>query len=283
MKRQEEFENAVTAGNTRRVAAIFRRGVSVDFTNEYGQTAVFLSAWYGQAETLAYLLSVSADESIKDNAGYSAYDVAIINGHFACASLLKQNRSKTVLNGKIDEYGSIQDVISAVIEADSQVCFDINRNLKNIMTMTEPCLSQARFTVLDQPQEPDATRQQVALLIDPYTHNGHPGVGSIMADGFFSDIFLDQLIELFRHLPVSPKEKLSCSDRSYFCDSQGWVRTHLSEALSNIKKHIASAMVDDTSNDSLLCTHIKDKQATSTFQICTEALPHMRFLEVRFI
>ncbi|KAG9415793.1 hypothetical protein AC1031_000172 [Aphanomyces cochlioides] len=53
--------------------------------------------------------------------------------------------------------------------------------------------------------------------------SSHPGAGSGYYDNMFSDEFLLQLESLHKTLPVAPKEKISCSDRSYFCDSMGWV------------------------------------------------------------
>ncbi|KAF0688341.1 Aste57867_20053 [Aphanomyces stellatus] len=51
----------------------------------------------------------------------------------------------------------------------------------------------------------------------------HPGAGSGIFDNVFPDDFLARLDALHKNLPVAPKEKESCSDRSYFCDSVGWV------------------------------------------------------------
>ncbi|RHY25865.1 hypothetical protein DYB32_008036 [Aphanomyces invadans] len=51
----------------------------------------------------------------------------------------------------------------------------------------------------------------------------HPGAGSGYYDNIFSEAFLERLESLHRDLPVAPKEKASCSNRSYYCDALGWV------------------------------------------------------------
>ncbi|KAF0712520.1 hypothetical protein AaE_012002, partial [Aphanomyces astaci] len=53
--------------------------------------------------------------------------------------------------------------------------------------------------------------------------SAHPGAGSGYFDNVFPDDFLARLDALHGTLPVAPKEKESCSNRSYFCDSLGWV------------------------------------------------------------
>ncbi|OQR82646.1 hypothetical protein ACHHYP_15730 [Achlya hypogyna] len=51
----------------------------------------------------------------------------------------------------------------------------------------------------------------------------HPGAGSGYWDDLFPESFLARLEHLHSTLPVAPKEKASCSNRSYFCDSIGTV------------------------------------------------------------
>ncbi|EQC40621.1 hypothetical protein SDRG_01704 [Saprolegnia diclina VS20] len=51
----------------------------------------------------------------------------------------------------------------------------------------------------------------------------HPGAGSGYWDDIFPESFLQRLEQLHTVLPFAPKEKASCSDRSYYCDSVGWV------------------------------------------------------------
>lgn len=63
----------------------------------------------------------------------------------------------------------------------------------------------------------------------------HPGAGrSFLLDGFFSNTVLERLIRLSEILPQAEQQKQkqrSCSDRLYFCDTEGWVTAALSSAL----------------------------------------------------
>jgi len=73
-------------------------------------------------------------------------------------------------------------------------------------------------------------KRVVTWLVGP--DRPHPGAGAAMIDGAFDEDFLNRLEDLWRSLPLAPAEKLSCSDRAYFCDSEGWVCEAISNALS---------------------------------------------------
>ncbi|OQS05206.1 hypothetical protein THRCLA_02611 [Thraustotheca clavata] len=55
----------------------------------------------------------------------------------------------------------------------------------------------------------------------------HPGAGSGYWDDLFPESFLHRLEHLFSQLPSAPREKASCSNRSYYCDSLGWVMAQI--------------------------------------------------------
>jgi hypothetical protein len=62
----------------------------------------------------------------------------------------------------------------------------------------------------------------------------HPGAGSYTIDNVFSIDQVDWLLNLHKHIPVDVTQKKKaglCSDRSYFCDSQGGVRLAIEEAI----------------------------------------------------
>jgi len=65
----------------------------------------------------------------------------------------------------------------------------------------------------------------------------HAGAGSFYVDDLFDDEFLDYLSGLpDTRLPVSPAEKASCSDRYYWCDTEGVLVRAVASALAVIKQ-----------------------------------------------
>eukprot|EP00435_Cladocopium_sp_Y103_P071073 s62_g36.t1 len=89
----------------------------------------------------------------------------------------------------------------------------------------------------------------ISKLAAPLASNGAPeltwlipvdsdlaGAGSCLVDGGFQEPFLDQLESLFKSLPVAPNTKSCSSDRSYYCDSEGWVRQAFEAALEGIQQ-----------------------------------------------
>ncbi|CAK0793419.1 unnamed protein product [Prorocentrum cordatum] len=73
------------------------------------------------------------------------------------------------------------------------------------------------------------TRGVVTVLIDP--ESSHPGAGSCVVDGAYSEQFLRRLEALFERLPASEPTKDSPNARSYFCDMEGWLQRELAEPL----------------------------------------------------
>ena len=107
-------------------------------------------------------------------------------------------------------------------------------------------------------QEIVLTVPELSILID--SEATHSGAGTCVIDGGFSSRCVDAMIDLWRSLPVdfsNTKKKGSnalCSDRSYYCDSEG----HLREMLMDV-----------------ICRAF-EKQVYTPRQIVV--FPHMRFL-----
>ena len=118
------------------------------------------------------------------------------------------------------------------------------------------------------PSSPSADPpQSVHILIDPAS--SHPGTGSFYADGFIPDSLLQALVTLQQDILVeAPPEKLSCSSRYYMCDSLGGVRQALDAALAGVRRYIHEH-------------HEELGVDRDCIRIPTQALPHMRYLEVR--
>jgi len=78
--------------------------------------------------------------------------------------------------------------------------------------------------------EPDNVAVKVLIDLDV----DHPGAGSYLLDGLLSDCQIDYLVDLWRRLPIAQPQKakgIPCSDRSYFCDAEGFVSRLLANAL----------------------------------------------------
>ena len=79
----------------------------------------------------------------------------------------------------------------------------------------------------------------VEVLVDPRSE--HSSAGSAFIDGGFSDEFLKRLDAVERAIPpkqqsaavaaLHGKKAVSCASRSFFCDTAGWVRRSIAEAL----------------------------------------------------
>eukprot|EP00439_Symbiodinium_sp_Y106_P051588 s531_g6.t2 len=60
---------------------------------------------------------------------------------------------------------------------------------------------------------------------------GHAGAGTTVVDNFFEESFLARLDELWKRLPLAPKQKASPTDRAYYHDVEGWLTGALNEAV----------------------------------------------------
>lgn len=141
----------------------------------------------------------------------------------------------------------------------SHLCQMLARN--EIIQYLPPPVADS-WSLYRPPQESEMPSGSVRILIDP--HEAHPGAGSFIADGFLSDNFLAALRNLHQMLPEAIPTKLSCSRRSYYCDATRWVRRELGCALRSIARLIIGSSIGQSVEHSVV----------------SEALPHMRFLEV---
>eukprot|EP00934_Nitzschia_sp_Nitz4_P002313 Nitzschia sp. Nitz4//scaffold422_size12231//9619//11778//NITZ4_008998-RA/size12231-processed-gene-0.6-mRNA-1//-1//CDS//3329551581//2313//frame0 len=111
---------------------------------------------------------------------------------------------------------------------------------------------------------------QLQILIHP--QQDHPGAGSFLISNCIRDV--EPLRELWSRLPVEETRKgktIPCSDRSYFCDCEGYLQTM-------IQTCIHQAMTRASFSDSSSCdpTTIGFEHSTTAEEIIV--LPQMRFL-----
>jgi hypothetical protein len=90
MQRLYEFFKAAGLGNLLRLKCLIDVGVDIDARNEYGQAVLHIACWKGYAAMVDLLISMNADVSIRDNAGYLPIQVAQHNQHIVILEALKR-------------------------------------------------------------------------------------------------------------------------------------------------------------------------------------------------
>ena len=171
-------------------------GVDVNASNEYGQTPLYIAAWYGFQDLVQLLLHWGADPWVQANGELSLDGVCRAHGHLECLDIILQYR---------------QDYWSKP-------------------TLPQSCQAPVNVTqfLASAPAETTLT-----VLIEE--HMNHPGAGSYLISGALDDVQF--LVDLHQRLFVdrssakTEKKLDTCSERSYFCDSEGWLRSSLSQCI----------------------------------------------------
>ncbi len=184
--------------DARRISALVAAGVDVNSHNEYGQSALFLAAWHGNVAAVVALLA----------AGGAAGDDSEGGNDFAGVS------------------------VSALLSRDPPWTPAARANLAVAASTLGLSMSIVPSSVLGAsvPSVPAIT-PSLRVLIAP--HMSHPGSGSFILDGAFPEAVLARLTALQSRLPVAGATKPSCSQRTYYCDSMGWVQEVLAERVAN--------------------------------------------------
>lgn len=88
--RQDKFFSFVERGSIHYVRGCLERGIDVNgLVNDYGQTALYLSAWKGRTNLVELLLWYGADPTIAANGGSTALAVAKANGCLEIVAILE--------------------------------------------------------------------------------------------------------------------------------------------------------------------------------------------------
>lgn len=194
--RNEELWKAASSGFVFRLEALMAQGVDLEAKNEYGQTALFLAASSGYSKAVKFLIWAGADVLTFDTAGASAFESAVA---------LKRHEVIPVMK-------------SALLDADAPKKDTKAENL-------QPQLTWDLVGPFTKPGE------MVCLIpLD----SGHPGAGTCYIDNAFQDSFMDRLRRVIDMLPLAEPTKVCSNDRSYFCDSLGWVSQALTEVILTV-------------------------------------------------
>eukprot|EP00977_Amphora_coffeiformis_P012733 scaffold3224_cov158-Amphora_coffeaeformis.AAC.22 len=87
--RSDRFLGFVETGSFRQVQSCLEFGVDLDLTNQYGQTALFTSAWRGHVSVVRVLLNHGADPLVVANGGATPADAASSKGFTEIVHLLQ--------------------------------------------------------------------------------------------------------------------------------------------------------------------------------------------------
>eukprot|EP00980_Cylindrotheca_fusiformis_P013879 scaffold3598_cov115-Cylindrotheca_fusiformis.AAC.15 len=194
--RKDKFFSYVERNAIHYVRGCLVAGVDIEWRNEYGQTALYISVWRGYQEVTKLLLEHGANISIVANGGSSIATIAEAKGDVGTMEVWQGSRSA-----------------------------------EGLLPWQEQVLpSWLDSTAAKQKME---TKMFSTTLIP--TSSDHPGAGSFMIDNAFSSDQVDCMLGLCRSLPLdtSQKKKKStpCSERCYFCDAEGYVRSLIEKSI----------------------------------------------------
>jgi hypothetical protein len=220
--RRDKFFALVESNAILYVSVCLQSGVNLDWTNEYGQTALYIAAWRGYTNLVELLLQSGSDPTVVANGGSTVFSVA------ANSPWIRQHLS------------TYRDDRIPLLSGKSWA--------KELKTL--PATDEVAF------------RRGIQTMLIPESFD-HPGAGSFFIDDAVSLKSIQALLKLFASLPVDENQKVKknialCSERSYFCDSEGFVRQLLYDCLSGLEHQ----------NDCKYITEVR-------------VYPHMRFLNYR--
>mmetsp|Transcript_24384 Transcript_24384/g.59706 ORF Transcript_24384/g.59706 Transcript_24384/m.59706 type:complete len:670 (-) Transcript_24384:2688-4697(-) len=216
--RRDKFFTYVDRNAIQYIKACIDSGVDLEWTNEYGQTALYICIWKGYMDMAKILVDCGASLS------------AVANGGSSVLSLLDDTK---------EDFGKL----GLHLEKSQRQC-DNNQMIKE------------NFSCAD---DPGSDPQPATILIPK--ESSHPGAGSFTVDGAFSLSQVELLLELCESLPIDLDQKKKgtpCSDRSYYCDAEGYIRQVLEGVISN----------------ALSASHSLDQHSSTKVVV----FPYMRFL-----
>jgi hypothetical protein len=176
-------------------------GVDIHWTNDYGQTALYMCAWRGNAKMVQLFLEYGADPSVYVNGGSTVSSVCKANGHEDVLSVLH-------------EYGQWEEADDAPVQSEhplSTVSIREDEIPLHVETLIEEDLDHpgAGSYVIDDILPPDSVYRFLELWRSLPTDTSH-----------------------------QKKKGVPCSVRSYYCDAEGYARELLLAALE--RTHLAT-------------------------------------------
>ena len=210
--RLDKFQVHVERNAISYIKGCLLAGVDINRTNEYGQTALYVAAWRGNIETVKLLLDYGADPSITANGNSTVSEVY---------SSVRHQDDMAVL----EVLGSDNTCSTEKLKFTDDGKFDLDAT-------SAPC--------------PPSYTELIPKSSD------HPGAGACFIENAVSSNNINELLELFRGLPVDTNQKKKknaapCSSRSYYCDAEGSLRKLIGNAIVRsglISSAIAAETID---------------------------------------
>jgi len=238
VRRDKFFEYVGKRGSYHHVRACLHEGIDVSLKNEYGQTGLFVAAWYGHVSIVRLLLRYGSDPRCVAHGGISIRDAAAAETDVFTTS---KTEPVALAEPKTAILKLIDDAVASPPSSDD----------KSVLTAS----------ILDESSTSPTTTApdcNCVTLIDE--ESDHCGAGSYLIDGAISDKYVDALISLWSQIPIEVdriKEKSApCSKRSYFCDVEGQLQKLIERAM------LDSGLLSSSSSSSSRCV----------------VYPHVRFL-----
>ena len=187
---------------------IGHRSARVDGQDEYGRTALFLAAEHGHADAVRELLALGARATLTANGGWLPAAAAVASGHVELAASLQAACEAT----EHRSFAQLQPLLRKALLAHKAV-------------VLRPSARDGEMLEIPTGHVPIVTTLMPASLAP------HPGAGTLVLETALPPACLDAIVQLWRALPVAPKDKPSPIDRSYYADVDGWLCAALDSAL----------------------------------------------------
>ena len=221
---------AAAAGDVPRLReCAAKTAARVHSQDEYGRSALFLAAEGGHADAVHALLELGAKATQTAHGGWLAAAAAAAAGHAEIASRLWA----ACLASEHKTFGHLKPLLHKALAAHEAVPLapvDAARDGAAADGAAGGAAGLGSMPSLPLGHVPSAT---TLLGYDLVTDLGpaHPGAGTLVLDAALPPACIDALVQLWRGLPVAPKDKPSPIDRGYYCDVDGWLCAALDAAL----------------------------------------------------
>eukprot|EP00873_Tetraselmis_striata_P004306 jgi/Tetstr1/424570/TSEL_015095.t1 len=238
-KRSAELLAAGGAGNLPRLRALLEAGVDVDAVNEVRRASCALrTALEVSSTTTALLTSGRAGVRLRQGGrcshsyGQSALFLAAQASHVSAVQLLASYGA----NADLPAHGGSRPATAATDEKTLAALAAAGADLRLPGSHGLSARQQAaRRSSGGGGAALFGPRRTGTLTVLIPRGEAHPGAGSFMVDGAFSEEWLAAVAALWARLPVADKKGSSGSDaiihRSYFCDAERWVGDAVEAAL----------------------------------------------------
>jgi hypothetical protein len=189
--RRDKFFANVERNAMHYVRGCLVAGVDINWTNEYGQTALYLAAWRGNQDLVRLLLYYGADQSLKANGGSTVESVCKRNGHGAILEILETQ--------------------NPMAEADEGDYAHPLAHVNHDETFSPPTLTTVIETSMDHPGAG-------SYIVDDT-------ISSVAVDKIL------ELWKSLPPSDSHKKKGVLCSVRTYYCDAEGYICELLSRAI----------------------------------------------------